>query len=108
LQFEGDFKDAVVQMYGSRPVKAAVESMKIDALMELKAARDEAINAELKGDTEARAKFNALWPDLAITNRDISDRKKSRERNVGESTYERMSKSTDKTIRKFLEQGAGQ
>lgn len=89
-RFEGDLKDALVQMYGSRPITAAVESMKFDALTEVMGERNAAINAAVKGDKKLVLDFNAKWgAELAISFKEVVERKKGRARDIGKTSFER-------------------
>jgi hypothetical protein len=90
LQFKGELKDALTQMYGSRPVAAAVQSMQIDAYTELFAERNDAINEAVRGNKEAITKFNAKWPEVAIKQDEVTNRSESRKEDENKSTAERM------------------
>jgi len=90
LQFKGELKDALTQMYGSRPVSAAIQSMEIDAYTELFGERNDAINEAVRGNKEAVIKFNAKWPEVAIQGAEITNRAKDREKDRDRGMVERM------------------
>jgi len=118
LRFQGDLKDALVEMYGSRPLRAAIESMKFDALMEVWGDRNDAINSASRLMNDLRkepgqklpysaimervAEFNARWPELAITYADIKRRADGHDKLEVLSAFERSLKQKGKVFREFF------
>ena len=106
LKFQGELKDALVQLYGSRPVTASIEQMKMDALTEVFAQRNEAINEAKKillqpnGDYDALTqiikKYNSEWPELAIGFDEVKKRAISSMKEEDLSSFERMLKQKGK------------
>jgi len=115
LRFKGDLKDALVQMYGSRPLKSSIQSMNFDALAEVWGERNDAINSAVrlmntilekqkalsvsdkKKIMERTNEFNAKWPELAICYGDIKRRASGQDKLKELDAFQRALKQRGKT-----------
>jgi len=115
LKFQGELKDALVQLYGSRPVTASIEQMKMDALTEVFSQRNETINRakeiilQPNGDYDALTqiieKYNSEWPELAIGFDEVKKRTISSMRQEDLSAFERMLKQKGKRFQNMFQAG---
>lgn len=113
LRFKGDLKDALVEAYGSRPIRSSVQSMWFDALTEVWSERNDVLNQaanvfyntdDIEKAMDKTTIYNAKWPDAYISISDIVMRSMDKDKYENEEAFERALKQKGKLMRLMFDE----